>query len=432
MRPRGPHLLTGDDPLVAVALGARRERREVGAGARLAEQLAPHLLVAHDRRQEAQPLLLGAVREQRGRGEVEAERVEPAEVERRAARRRRRRAIAGREVEPAVRDRPRRHDEPGRREHRVPGLVVGAGPHLADRGRAAAPARVDPRARHVRVDPRAHRVDRVGHRRARRSRACRSVDVHRPSKLRRRASRGTRPALRGSRRCATTAPARTPRCASCCVERRRRARVQQPLREPERDGRPARELRDQLVDRGVELGAPARARWIAPHVGGFGAATSSRPSSSSSRARTSPTRRGSSQVAPLSGVKPRSVNGSQNRASSAAIVKSAASASWNPMPAAHPRTSHTTGTCTSQQQRDRAGAPASAAGAGCCRRAACAPIAGRALRATMSAPPQKWSPAPSSTITRTRSSVPARVERVDERRASSRRRARCASRAGRA
>ena len=65
VRPRGPHLLAGHEPVVAVALGARRERREVGAGARLAEQLAPHLFVAHDRRQEAQPLLLGAVREQR-------------------------------------------------------------------------------------------------------------------------------------------------------------------------------------------------------------------------------------------------------------------------------------------------------------------------------------------------------------------------------
>ena len=52
-------------PLVAVAHGAGGERREVGAGARLAEELAPLLLVAHDRRQEPQPLLLGAVREQR-------------------------------------------------------------------------------------------------------------------------------------------------------------------------------------------------------------------------------------------------------------------------------------------------------------------------------------------------------------------------------
>ena len=83
VRPRGPHLLAGHHPLVAVTDRARRERREVGTGGRLAEELAPHLVVAHDRRQEPQPLLLGAVREQRGRREVEAERVQPAEVERR-------------------------------------------------------------------------------------------------------------------------------------------------------------------------------------------------------------------------------------------------------------------------------------------------------------------------------------------------------------
>jgi hypothetical protein len=46
----------------------------------------------------------------------------------------------------------------------------------------------------------------------------------------------------------------------------------------------------------------------------------------------------SSQVAPLSALKPRSMNGSQKHADSAAIVKSAASASWKPSPAAQPRT----------------------------------------------------------------------------------------------
>ena len=38
-------------------------------------------------------------------------------------------------------------------------------------------------------------------------------------------------------------------------------------------------------------------------------------------------------MAPLSGVKPRGQNGSQNRADSEAMVKSAASASWKPRPA---------------------------------------------------------------------------------------------------
>ena len=56
------------------------ERREVAARARLAEELAPALLVADDRRQVSAPLLVGAVREQRGRAQVEAERVQPAEV----------------------------------------------------------------------------------------------------------------------------------------------------------------------------------------------------------------------------------------------------------------------------------------------------------------------------------------------------------------
>ncbi len=78
MGPRRPHLLAGDHPLVAVALGPGGQRGQVRAGAGLAEELAPALLVAHDRRQEAQALLLGAVGEESGRGQIEAERVEPA------------------------------------------------------------------------------------------------------------------------------------------------------------------------------------------------------------------------------------------------------------------------------------------------------------------------------------------------------------------
>ena len=41
---RAPHLLAVDHPLVAVALGPGRQAGQVGAGARLAEQLAPHLV----------------------------------------------------------------------------------------------------------------------------------------------------------------------------------------------------------------------------------------------------------------------------------------------------------------------------------------------------------------------------------------------------
>src|SRR5207302_614564 len=80
--PRAPHLLARHTPHVAVAFGARRERREIRSRARLAEELAPLLLVAHHGREESQALLLGAVRVQRGRGVVQAQRVEATEVER--------------------------------------------------------------------------------------------------------------------------------------------------------------------------------------------------------------------------------------------------------------------------------------------------------------------------------------------------------------
>ena len=45
---RGPHLLTVDDPLVAVAARPCVETGEVGAGAGLAEELAPRLLAGDD------------------------------------------------------------------------------------------------------------------------------------------------------------------------------------------------------------------------------------------------------------------------------------------------------------------------------------------------------------------------------------------------
>ena len=153
-----------------------------------------------------------------------------------------------------------------------------------------------------------------------------------------------------------------------------------------------------------------------------------RPSRSISRARTSPTRRGSSQVAPLSGVKPRSANGSQKRASSAATVKSAASARWRPMPAAQPAHRADHRDLHVEQRAGSAGGPATAAGAGCCPTRGLRVAAG-ALRATMSAPPQKCSPAPASRMTRTASSRPARSTASIEPRTSSRRRSRCACRA---
>jgi hypothetical protein len=46
VRARAPDLLPVDDPLVAVAHGACPQTGEVGTGAGLAEQLAPHLVTA--------------------------------------------------------------------------------------------------------------------------------------------------------------------------------------------------------------------------------------------------------------------------------------------------------------------------------------------------------------------------------------------------
>ena len=66
VRARGPHLLAVDDPLVAVALGSCRQPGEVGAGAGLAEELAPHLLAAEHRSEVALLLRVGSVGDDRG------------------------------------------------------------------------------------------------------------------------------------------------------------------------------------------------------------------------------------------------------------------------------------------------------------------------------------------------------------------------------
>ena len=61
-RPEGhPDLLAVQHPLVAVAHGAGAHATEIGSGLGLAEALAPHVLAAHDARQEAS-LLLGRCR----------------------------------------------------------------------------------------------------------------------------------------------------------------------------------------------------------------------------------------------------------------------------------------------------------------------------------------------------------------------------------
>ena len=59
VRARRPDLLPVDHPLVAVADRPRREPGEVGAGARLGEELAAELVGAQERPHEAVLLLLG-------------------------------------------------------------------------------------------------------------------------------------------------------------------------------------------------------------------------------------------------------------------------------------------------------------------------------------------------------------------------------------
>src|SRR5207253_948603 len=67
-----PHLLSVDDPLVAVEGGPRPHGTEVGAGVGLAEALAPELLHPKDGRQEAQLLLLAPELEEHGPEQVVA------------------------------------------------------------------------------------------------------------------------------------------------------------------------------------------------------------------------------------------------------------------------------------------------------------------------------------------------------------------------
>ena len=114
------------------------------------------------------------------------------------------------------------------------------------------------------------------------------------------------------------------------------------LGQPDRDRRGGGQLCEQLFGGVVEVCGGRRRRGSAPSPRHPMPVTFS-PSSSIRLARARPTSRGSSHVAPESGLKPRVTNGSQNTASSAATVKSAASARLQPRPTAQPRTVHTTG-----------------------------------------------------------------------------------------
>ena len=70
---RGPHLLAGDDPLLAVLDGAGLQAGEVGPGAGLAEELAPGLLAGDDVADVEVDLLLRAMGRDRGRRQQQPE-----------------------------------------------------------------------------------------------------------------------------------------------------------------------------------------------------------------------------------------------------------------------------------------------------------------------------------------------------------------------
>ena len=179
------------------------------------------------------PLLLGAVGEQRGRGQVEPERVEPAEVVRPQLGLDDARAVRGARSSPPYATGQVGATRPDAAERRVPGLVVGARAHLADRRGAAAngPRRSTPRARSSSTQV-ADRVDdlvdrRVRRRPARWHGACRTLIGLRTSGGRRSPERGE-PSRKSSLRDDSSSAN-----ASFCellFERVLAALVQQPLR----------------------------------------------------------------------------------------------------------------------------------------------------------------------------------------------------------
>ena len=73
LRERRPGLLPVDDVVVAVAHGARLQRGEVGARARLGKALAPPVVEIGDARQESLLLRLAAERDHHRADHVDAE-----------------------------------------------------------------------------------------------------------------------------------------------------------------------------------------------------------------------------------------------------------------------------------------------------------------------------------------------------------------------
>ena len=105
-RIRRPHLLTRHPIDAAALLGARRQARQVAPRARLAEQLAPHVVAGKDPRHPPRALVVGAVRHQRRADERDPDAAE----ERRSAGARELLVVGGdlrrRGAPPPVLDRP--------------------------------------------------------------------------------------------------------------------------------------------------------------------------------------------------------------------------------------------------------------------------------------------------------------------------------------
>ena len=71
MGERGPDLLIVDDPIVAVAFGARADGAEIGAPRRLRVELAPDLFATQRRWREAVPLRLRSPAAERRHADAE-------------------------------------------------------------------------------------------------------------------------------------------------------------------------------------------------------------------------------------------------------------------------------------------------------------------------------------------------------------------------
>ena len=147
---RAPDLLAVEHVVVAVAIGARAQRREVGTGARLGEALAPHLVAAQDPRQVRGLLRVGALFDERRARVQRADEVH-ADVRRLGPRRLlvEDQLLGRRRAAPAVLLRPVQPRVPGVEQ---PPLPVGVplpplGPRVARRlRRERRQRRVEPRA----------------------------------------------------------------------------------------------------------------------------------------------------------------------------------------------------------------------------------------------------------------------------------------------